>query len=143
VCFFPSINTDPTAHLLSDLPIRRQITVNDLPVGRSVEETIRLIEAFQFSVRSSTIHPSCYVSRHSLPICRTSTVRSALPAGRLVPKPSKPILKAPLNTSPPQVLAKFLPTSVPVRSKPTFCRISLFSISRLIRLALESRTLRY
>jgi alkyl hydroperoxide reductase subunit AhpC len=28
----------------------RQITVNDLPVGRSVEETIRLIQAFQFTV---------------------------------------------------------------------------------------------
>lgn len=28
--------------------ILRQITVNDLPVGRSVDETLRLIEAFQF-----------------------------------------------------------------------------------------------
>lgn len=27
----------------------RQITVNDLPVGRSVDETIRLIQAFQFT----------------------------------------------------------------------------------------------
>lgn len=26
----------------------RQITINDLPVGRSVEETIRLVKAFQF-----------------------------------------------------------------------------------------------
>ena len=32
--------------------INRQITVNDLPVGRSVEETIRLVKAFQFTVRS-------------------------------------------------------------------------------------------
>lgn len=31
----------------------RQITVNDLPVGRSVEETVRLIQAFQFTVRYS------------------------------------------------------------------------------------------
>jgi alkyl hydroperoxide reductase subunit AhpC len=31
--------------------ILRQITVNDLPVGRSVEETVRLIQAFQFTVR--------------------------------------------------------------------------------------------
>ena len=29
----------------------RQITINDLPVGRSVEETIRLVKAFQFTVR--------------------------------------------------------------------------------------------
>ena len=30
--------------------IHRQMTVNDLPVGRSVDETIRLIKAFQFTV---------------------------------------------------------------------------------------------
>lgn len=30
--------------------VLRQITVNDLPVGRSVDETIRLIKAFQFTV---------------------------------------------------------------------------------------------
>lgn len=28
----------------------RQITINDLPVGRSVEETVRLVKAFQFTV---------------------------------------------------------------------------------------------
>lgn len=28
--------------------IIRQITINDLPVGRSVEEVIRLVQAFQF-----------------------------------------------------------------------------------------------
>lgn len=27
----------------------RQITVNDLPVGRSVDETLRLVQAFQVS----------------------------------------------------------------------------------------------
>lgn len=27
----------------------RQITINDLPVGRSVDETIRLVQAFQFT----------------------------------------------------------------------------------------------
>jgi len=27
----------------------RQITVNDLPVGRSVDETLRLLQAFQFT----------------------------------------------------------------------------------------------
>lgn len=36
--------------------IVRQITINDLPVGRSVEETIRLIKAFQVSL------PSCWFS---------------------------------------------------------------------------------
>ena len=28
--------------------IVRQITINDLPVGRSVDETLRLVKAFQF-----------------------------------------------------------------------------------------------
>ena len=37
---------------LTRLLVYRQITVNDLPVGRSVEETIRLVKAFQFTVRS-------------------------------------------------------------------------------------------
>ena len=32
--------------------VLRQITVNDLPVGRSVDETVRLIKAFQFVVRT-------------------------------------------------------------------------------------------
>lgn len=43
--------------------ILRQITVNDLPVGRSVEETVRLIKAFQFVVR--TYFPYQSVSRRS------------------------------------------------------------------------------
>lgn len=34
----------------------RQITVNDLPVGRSVDETIRLLKAFQFTVRDMIAH---------------------------------------------------------------------------------------
>ena len=29
--------------------VLRQITVNDLPVGRDVDETLRLIQAFQFT----------------------------------------------------------------------------------------------
>lgn len=34
--------------------VTRQITINDLPVGRSVEETIRLVKAFQVRARSAT-----------------------------------------------------------------------------------------
>ena len=29
--------------------ILRQMTINDLPVGRSVDETLRLVQAFQFT----------------------------------------------------------------------------------------------
>ncbi len=35
--------------IISPSGILRQITVNDLPVGRSVDETLRLIKAFQVS----------------------------------------------------------------------------------------------
>ncbi|EFX04965.1 peroxiredoxin 1 [Grosmannia clavigera kw1407] len=36
----------------------RQITVNDLPVGRNVDETIRLIEAFQFTDEYGEVCPA-------------------------------------------------------------------------------------
>ena len=35
--------------MIDDKGILRQITVNDLPVGRSVDETLRLVQAFQFT----------------------------------------------------------------------------------------------
>ena len=51
----------------------RQITINDLPVGRSVEETIRLIKAFQFTVGPSAASRLAWV---------TDRRRFASPAGR-------------------------------------------------------------
>ncbi|PFH53607.1 hypothetical protein AMATHDRAFT_79078 [Amanita thiersii Skay4041] len=36
----------------------RQITINDLPVGRSVEETIRLIKAFKFTDEHGEVCPA-------------------------------------------------------------------------------------
>ncbi|XP_067007763.2 peroxiredoxin [Anabrus simplex] len=38
--------------------IIRQITVNDLPVGRSVDETLRLIKAFQFVEKHGEVCPA-------------------------------------------------------------------------------------
>jgi alkyl hydroperoxide reductase subunit AhpC len=38
--------------------ILRQITVNDLPVGRSVEETLRLVQAFQFTDEHGEVCPA-------------------------------------------------------------------------------------
>ncbi|XP_075589340.1 peroxiredoxin 2 isoform X3 [Dermatophagoides farinae] len=35
--------------IIDDKQILRQITINDLPVGRSVDETIRLVQAFQYT----------------------------------------------------------------------------------------------
>merc|ERR1712142_271808 len=36
----------------------RQITVNDLPVGRSVDETLRLVKAFQFTDKHGEVRPA-------------------------------------------------------------------------------------
>ncbi|KAG7304608.1 C-terminal domain of 1-Cys peroxiredoxin [Plutella xylostella] len=36
----------------------RQITVNDLPVGRSVEETLRLVQAFKFTDEHGEVCPA-------------------------------------------------------------------------------------
>lgn len=38
--------------------IVRQITINDLPVGRSVHEVIRLIKAFQFADKHGEVCPA-------------------------------------------------------------------------------------
>lgn len=36
----------------------RQVTVNDLPVGRSVDETLRLVQAFQFTDVNGEVCPA-------------------------------------------------------------------------------------
>ena len=36
----------------------RQKTVNDLPVGRSVDETLRLVQAFQFADEHGEVCPA-------------------------------------------------------------------------------------
>jgi len=36
----------------------RQITVNDLPVGRSVDETLRLVQAFQYTDENGEVCPA-------------------------------------------------------------------------------------
>jgi len=38
--------------------ILRQSTINDLPVGRSVDETLRLLQAFQFHAKHGEVCPS-------------------------------------------------------------------------------------
>ncbi|GAP90581.1 putative peroxiredoxin [Rosellinia necatrix] len=38
--------------------VLRQITVNDLPVGRDVEETLRLVQAFQFTDEHGEVCPA-------------------------------------------------------------------------------------
>jgi alkyl hydroperoxide reductase subunit AhpC len=38
------------SYLIEPKGVLRQITMNDLPVGRSVDEALRLVQAFQFTV---------------------------------------------------------------------------------------------
>jgi alkyl hydroperoxide reductase subunit AhpC len=38
--------------------ILRQMTINDLPVGRSVDETLRLVKAFQFTDKHGEVCPA-------------------------------------------------------------------------------------
>ncbi|XP_058863047.1 peroxiredoxin-1 [Acipenser ruthenus] len=44
--------------VIDDKGILRQITVNDLPVGRSVDETLRLVQAFQFTDQHGEVCPA-------------------------------------------------------------------------------------
>ncbi|XP_062943681.1 peroxiredoxin-4-like [Cynocephalus volans] len=44
--------------IIDDKGILRQITLNDLPVGRSVEETLRLVQAFQYTDKHREVCPA-------------------------------------------------------------------------------------
>lgn len=64
--------------IIDDKGVLRQITMNDLPVGRSVDETLRLVQAFQFTDAHGEVCPAGWkpgddtVSRHYL--CEASRV---------------------------------------------------------------------
>ena len=45
--------------------ILRQITMNDLPVGRSVDETLRLVQAFQYTDTHADVCPSGWKPGHA------------------------------------------------------------------------------
>ncbi|KAI0224828.1 Peroxiredoxin-4 [Lamellibrachia satsuma] len=44
--------------IIDDMGVLRQITMNDLPVGRSVDETLRLVQAFQYADKNSEVCPA-------------------------------------------------------------------------------------
>ncbi|KAF4116842.1 peroxiredoxin-1 [Onychostoma macrolepis] len=44
--------------IIDDKGILRQITINDLPVGRSIDETLRLVQAFQFTDKHGEVCPA-------------------------------------------------------------------------------------
>jgi len=44
--------------IIDDKGTLRQITINDLPVGRDVDETLRLVQAFQFTDKHGEVCPA-------------------------------------------------------------------------------------
>ncbi|KAF2367888.1 Alkyl hydroperoxide reductase subunit C/ Thiol specific antioxidant [Trinorchestia longiramus] len=44
--------------IIDDKGVLRQMTLNDLPVGRSVDETLRLVQAFQFTDSHGEVCPA-------------------------------------------------------------------------------------
>lgn len=44
--------------IIDERGILRQITINDLPVGRSVDETLRLVQAFQYTDKYGEVCPA-------------------------------------------------------------------------------------
>uniref|UniRef100_A0A8C9NR64 thioredoxin-dependent peroxiredoxin n=1 Tax=Serinus canaria TaxID=9135 RepID=A0A8C9NR64_SERCA len=44
--------------IIDNKRILRQITMNDLPVGRSVDETLRLVQAFQYTDKHGEVCPA-------------------------------------------------------------------------------------
>ncbi|XP_018351740.1 PREDICTED: peroxiredoxin 1 [Trachymyrmex septentrionalis] len=44
--------------VIDDKQILRQVTINDLPVGRSVDETLRLVQAFQYTDKHGEVCPA-------------------------------------------------------------------------------------
>merc|ERR1712209_7662 len=45
-------------YIIDTKGVLRQITMNDLPVGRSIEETLRLVQAFQFVDEHGEVCPA-------------------------------------------------------------------------------------
>jgi len=48
--------------IIDDKGVLRQMTINDLPVGRSVEEVMRLVQAFQFTDKHGEGRPAMCIS---------------------------------------------------------------------------------
>lgn len=46
--------------IISDKGVVRHITINDLPVGRSVDEVLRLVQAFQFTDEHGEVCPASW-----------------------------------------------------------------------------------
>ena len=58
VVYFPMFCSHRGLFIIDDRGILRQITMNDLPVGRSVDETLRLVQAFQYTDKHGEVCPA-------------------------------------------------------------------------------------
>ncbi|GMF43426.1 unnamed protein product [Phytophthora lilii] len=66
--------------------VLRQITINDLPVGRSVDEVLRLVEAFQFTDEHGEVCPANWKKGAKT---MTATPKDSLKYFETVEEPSK------------------------------------------------------
>lgn len=69
----------------------RHITINDLPVGRNVDEALRLVEAFQWTDKNGTVLP-CNWTQVLLPSSqplKTPRNTSKLPTSKTLAELSK------------------------------------------------------
>ncbi|KAF7251280.1 Peroxiredoxin-4 [Varanus komodoensis] len=64
--------------IIDDKKILRQITMNDLPVGRSVDETLRLVQAFQYTDKHGEVGNVTTKPKTSIETCRIKKQQSRL-----------------------------------------------------------------
>ena len=71
----------------------KHLSVNDLPVGRSVEETLRLVKAFQFVETHGEVCPANWTPESPTVCCFPQSIRpnskSSLPKDNLSREPTE------------------------------------------------------
>ena len=86
------------SYLIDPKGVLRQITMNDLPVGRSVDEALRLVQAFQFTVSGFLCCTAPMGADEIRRDARMNMVKCVLRIGRKVGKRSGRILLRNLST---------------------------------------------
>jgi len=54
------------SYLIDPRGVLLQITMNDLPIGRSVDEALRLVQAFQFTDELGEVYPANWKGRKTI-----------------------------------------------------------------------------
>uniref|UniRef100_A0A8C5R366 thioredoxin-dependent peroxiredoxin n=1 Tax=Leptobrachium leishanense TaxID=445787 RepID=A0A8C5R366_9ANUR len=82
--------------IIDDKGVLRQITMNDLPVGRSVDETLRLVQAFQYTDKHGEVCPAGWKpGSETGSMCAISTVNLSRVVDFLEPLKSMELLTGP------------------------------------------------